>query len=390
VFNIVLLGFTSLCTDISSEMVYPLIPLFLTSIGAGPAALGIIEGIAESLASLLKVFSGVLADRFGRRKGLTIAGYFSSALGKVILSLASGWGMVLFARSVDRFGKGIRTAPRDALIAESTPRETRGRAFGLHRGMDTAGAVIGVGIAYFILSGENRDYTRVFLLSVIPAFIGVALLFWLKETAQDGRKEASRPVLLWRLLPANLRIFLAVALVFSLGNSSNAFLLLRSSAPGDGPGRVLLLYMAYNISYMVWSYPAGWLSDRLGRKRILIAGYAVYGIVYLGFALVDPARSPWLPWLLFIFYGLYSGLTDGIEKALVSDLAPQNVRVTALGAHAMITGIGLLPASIIAGMLWEAWGPAAPFVLGGVLGLGAAAGIAMVVRDGTSSPQPAL
>lgn len=389
-FNIVLLGFTSLCTDISSEMVYPLIPLFLTSIGAGPAALGLIEGIAESLASLLKMFSGVLADRIGRRKGLTIAGYFSSGLGKVLLSLASGWGMVLFARSVDRFGKGIRTAPRDAIIAESTPPGKRGRAFGLHRGMDTAGAVIGVGAAYLILAGEHREYAQVFLLSIIPAFIGVALLFWLKATAQPRKTEVSHPVLLWRLLPAKLRIFLAVALVFSLGNSSNAFLLLRSSTPGEGPGRVLLLYMAYNISYMLWSYPAGWLSDRLGRRRILIAGYAVYGIVYLGFAVADPAGSPWIPWLLFILYGLYSGLTDGIEKALVSDLAPQSARVTALGTHAMITGIGLLPASIVAGMLWQAWGPAAPFVFGGVLGLAAAAGIAIVVRDGTSLPRPAL
>jgi len=382
VFNILLLGFTSLCTDISSEMVYPLIPLFLTSVGAGPAALGLIEGFAESLASLLKVFSGYIADRAGKRKGLTLAGYLSSAFGKVILSLASGWGMVLFARSVDRLGKGIRTAPRDALIAESTPPGKRGRAFGLHRGMDTAGAVIGVAAAYTILAGSGREYTRVFLLSVIPAFLGVALLFWLREPPRARGAEPARPAFGWSVLPGNLRRFLAVSLVFSLGNSSNAFLLLRSSGPGHGPGEVLLLYLAYNVSYMLWSYPAGWLSDRLGRKLILICGYVIYGSVYLGFALLDPSHSEWLPWALFPLYGVYSGLTDGIEKALVTDLAPGNVRATAVGVHAMITGAGLFPASLLAGLLWAQWGPPAPFVVGGVLGFLAAAGIALLVHDG--------
>ena len=389
-FNIILLGFTSLFTDISSEMVYPLIPLFLASLGAGPAVLGVIEGVAESLASLLKVFSGYIADRAGKRKGLTLAGYFSSAVGKVILSLASGWGTVLCARTVDRLGKGIRTAPRDALIAESTAPARRGRAFGLHRGMDTAGAVIGVGAAYLIIAGGNRDYTRVFLLSVIPAFIGAALLFWLKEPPRVERVEPARPVFRWSVLPKNLRLFLAVALVFSLGNSSNAFLLLRSSGAGHSPGEVLLLYLAYNVSYMLLSYPAGRLSDRLGRKLVLVCGYAIYGSVYLGFALFDPAQQTWLPWVLFVLYGVYSGLTDGVEKALVTDLAPQNVRVTAIGVHAMITGIGLLPASLLAGLLWAGWGPAAPFIFGGVLGLAAAAGLAMILRDGTSSSLPAL
>jgi MFS family permease len=390
VFNIVLLGFTSLLTDISSEMVYPLIPLFLTTLGAGPAALGLIEGFAESLASLLKVFSGYISDRAGKRKGLTLAGYLSSALGKVILSLATGWGTVLCARAVDRLGKGIRTAPRDALIAESTEQGKRGRAFGLHRGMDTAGAVIGVSVASMMIAGGSREYARVFLLSVLPAFLGVALLFLLKEPPRARGKERERPVLRWRVLPRDLRVFLAIALVFSLGNSSNAFLLLRSSGPGHGPGDVLLLYLAYNVSYMLFSYPAGWISDRLGRKLVLTCGYTIYGLVYLGFALFDPAESMWIPWVLFSLYGLYSGLTDGIEKALVTDLAPQKIRVTAIGVHAMITGIGLFPASLLAGLLWEQWGPAAPFMFGGVLGLGAAGGIAILLHDGTSSPVPAF
>ena len=384
VFNIVLLGFTSLCTDISSEMVYPLIPLFLTSLGAGPAALGLIEGFAESLASLLKVFSGYVADRAGERKALTIAGYLCSAAGKVILAVATGWGTVLCARTVDRFGKGVRTAPRDALIADSTPLPVRGRAFGLHRGMDTAGAAIGVSAAYLLIGGGKGGYAQVFMLAALPAFIGVALLFWVKEPPRVQAKDGERPVLRWRVLPKNLRVFLSIALLFSLGNSSNAFLLLRSSQAGHGPGDVLLLYLAYNVSYMLWSYPAGWLSDRLGRKLVLSCGYAIYGSVYFGFALLDPAESTWLPWILFTMYGLYSGLTDGVEKAFVTDVAPGSVRGTALGMHAMITGAGLLPASLLAGVLWEQWNPAAPFLLGGVLGFGAAGGIAMLVHGGTS------
>jgi MFS family permease len=382
VFNVFLLGFTSLCTDISSEMVYPLIPLFLASTGAGPAALGLIEGLAESVAALLKVFSGSIADRAGKRKPMTIAGYTASAVGKVMLSLAGGWITVLCARTVDRAGKGIRTAPRDALIADSTAEEKRGRAFGLHRGMDTAGAVIGVGTAFAVITAGHSDYRSVFLLSVIPAFIGVALLFWLRESARAPHSTGTPPALRWRALPVNLRIFLGIALVFSLGNSSNTFLLLRSSEAGASPGSVLLLYLVYNISYMLWSYPAGWLSDRLGRTLVLICGYVIYGSVYLAFALLEVAGSAWLPWLLFALYGVYSGLTDGIEKALVADLAPQGLRASALGLHAMITAIGLFPASVLAGLLWQQWGSPAPFALGGILGLCAAAGIALLVREG--------
>ncbi len=389
-FNIILLGLTSLCTDISSEMVYPIIPLFLASVGAGPAALGLIEGFAESLASILKLFSGRIADSVGKRKGLTLAGYAASALGKLVLALATGWGTVLCARTVDRFGKGIRTAPRDAIIAESTDEKKRGRAFGLHRGMDTAGAVIGVCAAFVIIAGGSAGYRNVFFLSVFPALAGVVLLFWLREPPRDQRRERAKPVLRFRALPQNLRRFLGVAFIFSLGNSSNAFLLLRSSGPERGPAGVLLLYLAYNVSYMVLSYPAGRLSDRLGRRRILVWGYTVYGCVYFAFAFSDPAHSTWIPWILFTLYGAYSGLTDGVEKALVSDLAPPGVRAGAIGLHAMITGIGLLPASVIAGALWEGWGPAWPFILGGALGIGAAAGIARLVRDGTSAPVPAL
>ena len=388
--NIVLLGLTSLLTDISSEMVYPLIPFFLASLGAGPAALGLIEGLAESTASLLKVVSGRLSDRTGHRKGLTIAGYGASALGKLLLVVPGGWPAVLLARTVDRIGKGVRSAPRDALIADSTSEAARGRAFGLHRGMDTAGAVIGTGIALGIILGGGTNYVRVFLLSVIPAVAGVALLFLVREGTRRAQGVPPPPGLRWRSMPPGLRMFLGIALLFTLGNSSNTFLLLRASGAGASTAGVLALYLVYNVSYMLWSYPAGWLSDRLGRTKVLICGYAVYGAVYCGFAAMGEGSAAWLPWLLFVCYGAYSGLTDGVEKALVADLAPREARGTAIGLHATLTGAGLLPASLLAGVLWDSAGPAAPFLLGGATGLAAAAAVALFVRDGTSAPAGAL
>lgn len=388
--NIILLGLTSLLNDISSEMVYPLIPFFLASLGAGPAALGLIEGFAESIASLLKVVSGRLSDRAGRRKGFTVAGYLFSALGKLLLALPGGWPAVLVARSVDRFGKGIRTAPRDALIAESTSEETRGRAFGLHRGLDTAGAVVGTAIALGIVLRGGTNYVLVFLLAVIPAAAGMAFLVPVKEVARPPRESVPAPRLEWRSLPRTLRLFLGVALVFTLGNSSNTFLLLRAAGAGSTTAGVIVLYLVYNVSFMIWSYPAGWLSDRLGRKTLLVCGYAVYGIVYCGFAALGKADAGWLAWLLFILYGAYSGLTDGVEKALVADLTPPGVRGTAIGLHATIKGAGLLPASLLAGLLWDFAGAPAPFILGGVTGLGSAVATAIFLRRGTSARSTAL
>ena len=388
--NIILLGLTSLLNDISSEMVYPLIPFFLTSLGAGPAALGLIEGLAESIASLLKVVSGRLSDRTGRRKGFTVAGYGCSAAGKLLLAVPGGWPAVLVARAVDRFGKGIRTAPRDALIAESTSAQSRGRAFGLHRGLDTAGAVVGSAIALAIVLAGGTNYVLIFLLAVIPAAIGMAFLIPVKETTRRAGDAAPAPPLTWRSLPRTLRLFLGVALLFTLGNSSNTFLLLRAAGAGSTTAGVILLYLVYNVSFMAWSYPAGWLSDRLGRKTLLVSGYALYGLVYCGFAALGENDAGWLAWILFIAYGAYSGLTDGVEKALVADLTPPGVRGTAIGLHATIKGAGLLPASLLAGLLWNFAGAPAPFILGGVTGLASAAATAFFLRRGTSAPGPAL
>ena len=374
-----LLGLTSLLTDISSEMVYPLVPFFLTAaLGASPAMLGIIEGLAESVASLLKVFSGWISDRIGKRKSLTMLGYGAGALGKLLLAVAGGWGMVLTARMVDRLGKGIRGAPRDAMIADSAHEEKRGSAFGLHRTLDTWGAVLGVALGYWFFTRMPGDYARVFLWALLPATAGVLVLLAVREPRHEGPRRAP-PRLTWSALPRRLQLFLAITFLFTLGNSSNAFLLLRAQGLGVSAAAAILLYGAYNASYALSSYPSGRLSDRAGRKTLLVAGYVFYALVYLGFALLDDSAPSWMIWTLFVVYGLYSGFTDGVEKALVSDLAPRELRATAIGLHGTLVGIGLFPASFIAGQLWTMLGPAYTFYFGGGMGILAALGLLLVL-----------
>ncbi|HHV62158.1 MAG TPA: MFS transporter [Firmicutes bacterium] len=377
-FNIIILGIVSLLTDVSTEMVYPLLPIFLTTrLGASPAIVGLIEGIAESLASLLKVFSGYISDRFGRRKPLAILGYGSSTLGKIVLYLAGSWPMVLVARIVDRFGKGVRTAPRDALIADSSDPATRGRAYGLHRTLDTLGAAAGVLLAYYFMTVYKGDFSRVFLWAMVPAILGVCALCFVREVpSRRGDAGQSFPSFKWSKLDRRLKGFLVVVFLFALGNSSNQFLLLRARNLGFTPASVLLIYFAYNVAYSLLSYPAGRLSDKMGRKSLLVAGYATYGLVYVGFAL---ASARWHIWALFVAYGFYIALTEGVEKALVADIAPGELRATTIGLHATLVGIGLLPASLLAGLLWNAFGPQATFYFGGLMGLLAAVGIWIVV-----------
>lgn len=375
--NIWLLGLVSLVTDISSEMVYPLVPIYLTAVlGASPAVLGLIEGIAESLASLLKVYAGRISDRLERRKSLAIAGYGVSAIGKLLFVLATSWVGILGARVADRFGKGIRTAPRDAIIAESTQVSGRGTAFGLHRAMDTAGAVIGILLAYWLVIYYHENYVTVFWLAVIPAAIGVGLLFFITETG--GGKTAKKISFAWSQLDCRLRFFLIVTFLFNLGNSSNQFLLVRAGAAGFSAEQVILLYLLMNVSYFVIAYPAGRLSDKIGRRGILVTGYALYGLVYLGFAMV---QSTWQMIGLFMVYGFYIGLTEGVEKALLADVAPADQRATIYGLHAMTVGLALLPASVLAGVLWEFFGATVPFWFGGLTGLLSAAALWLGLRQ---------
>lgn len=378
-FNIILLGITSLLTDISSEMVYPLLPIFLvTRLGAGPAILGLIEGIAESLASLLKVFSGYFSDKFKKRKPFTILGYANSMLGKFFLYISTSWSCVLIARIVDRLGKGIRTAPRDALIADSAKDNKKGAAFGLHRAMDTLGAAIGIVLAYFLIIYYKGEFRNIFLLSLIPAFLGIVFLFFVKEKKDKLKAPQEKLQFRWRTLDKRLKLFLIFTFIFTLGNSSNQFLLLRAKTLGAPVERVILFYLVYNIVYALVSYPAAHLSDKLGRKKILVAGYLIYGLVYLGFAVNHSLN---MFWLWFGVYGLYIGFTEGVEKALITDVAPGSLRATALGLHAALVGAGLLPASLFAGILWKFFGPAVPFYFGGILGIISSIGLWIILRD---------
>jgi MFS family permease len=401
--NVILTGFTSFFTDISSEMVYPLLQAFIALILAAHQALlgpvlGIIEGIAESTASVTKVFSGYFSDRLRKRKTLTVAGYSTSALAKFIFLLASlGWYMVLLARFLDRMGKGIRTAPRDALISDSTDKKKQGRAFGLQRGMDFAGAAVGSIICYFLVlhfldpltgSIKNLDsYYFIFIISVIPAFIGVVFLFFIKEkrsaAAGSGktagkRKAASLPGFNIRKYPAALQVFFLAQVVFTLGNSTNQFLLLRSMTLGTALSTVILMYLAFNTVSSVLSPVFGALADKVGKKNVLLLGYTLYAGIYMAFGFIS-AQSQILLWLFWPLYGVYYAFTEGVEKAFVVELAPDDARGTALGFFHTITGVGLLPASIIAGLLFM-MAPQAPFVFGGVMAVAAVIIILLFVR----------
>lgn len=366
-FNIILLGITSLLTDISSEMVYPLLPIYLIQqLGASPVILGFIEGIAESLSSLFKVFSGYFSDKLKSRKPFAILGYSSSTIGKLFLYLSTSWHGVFAARAIDRFGKGIRTAPRDALIAENASPVKRGAAFGLHRAMDTIGAAAGVLLAYFLITAKPGSFKNIFLLSLIPAGLAVLFLFFIKEKGKHQVISAAPPKLEWRRLNPKLKLFLIFTLVFTLGNSSNQFLLLRAKDLGSPMQKVLLFYLFYNIVYALTAYPVARLSDKIGRRKILVWGYFFYGLVYLGFALNNAVNNFWL---LFGLYGIYIGFTEGVEKALLMDVAPQELKATVIGLHATLVGLGLFPASFLAGLLWRFLGASAPFYFGGIMGV---------------------
>ena len=382
--NIILLGLVSFFTDISAEMVYPILPLYLTAVmGAGPAVIGIIEGIAESLASIVKLFSGIIADRYGHKKRLAIFGYASSTVNKIIILLSTTWTGVLLARIVDRFGKGIRTAPRDAMIAESAEKSRLGKAYGLHKGLDLLGTAIGILLAWFILSFGDNEYKRIFLYSLIPAFIGLVILLLVK----DKKRESSGKTIAfnWKNLDRRLKLFLACIFLFTLGNSSNAFILLRAYNAGFSPREAILLYFLYNITGSLLSYPAGMLSDKFGRKNLLCTGYLLYGIVYMGIALLSNSI---IFIALFILYGFYSAMTAGVERALIVDMVPPENKAGALGLHAAIVGIGLLPASVIAGFLWKWFGPSSPFLFGGGLAFITCIGV-FIILSGKNKNQAA-
>lgn len=366
--NILVLGWVSFFSDISSEMIYPLLPLFLVNVlGAPVTVIGLIEGVAESTASLLKVFSGWLSDRMGRRKALATIGYAMSNLTKPFFAVTTAWPQVLAIRFTDRVGKGIRTSPRDAILADSVPAAEQGSAFGLQRAMDTAGAVAGPLAAFAVLSIWAGDYRRVFLLALVPGGLAIALVAWLvRERPFVPKPDAVPPGLSLAPFDRRFKLFLLAVTVFMLGNSSDAFLLLRAQNLGVPANLVPILWGMFNLIYAATAWPAGKLSDRIGRKTLVVAGYLVFAGVYAGFAL---ASAAWHAWLLFAAYGLYYGATDGVQRAFAADLAPAHLRGTAFGVFHMLTGLALFPASIIAGWLWQNLGVPAPFIYGAGMAL---------------------
>ncbi|MFB9760872.1 MFS transporter [Ectobacillus funiculus] len=367
--NIWILSLVSFFTDMGTYMVTPLIPILLSS--SGPFIIGIIDGLSESLASVLKFFSGRRSDFLKNRKGLAIVGYGLSGLGRVFLIISSSWVSVFIWKLIDRTGKGIRTAPRDTLISEAGGKKKQGRAFGFHQMMDMLGASIGIGAAYFILQvNENQNFNDVFLYSLIPVIIGWVLLWGIKERKHEPVvKEiptTTIPKLDWKLLNPNVKKLMFIVFLFTIVNSSNSFLLLRAADLGVSTNHVLLLYLLFHLIASSFSYISGVFSDRFGRRGLLTVGYALYGFVYIGFA---EANTTIGLIILFAFYGLYSAFTKGVEKALVADLANPENKGTALGFYAMITGIGLFPASLLTGWLWQIFGAEVSFIINGVIAI---------------------
>lgn len=362
--TVAVLGIVSLLTDISTEGIYPLIPLFLVSVlHANASDVGIIEGIAESTASIVRLFSGWLSDLLRNRKWITAVGYGLSAVSKPLFAVATSWPQVLFFRFADRLGKGIRSAPRDALIADVTPVESRGISFGFHRAMDTTGAIAGPVIAFWLLRSLHLEFRTIFLLSAIPAILGVTILtaFVREPRHSHDRTNEERPSLRWREFDRPFKRFIVVAVIFHLGNFSDAFLILRARDVGMPTASIMLLYVLFNSVEASLAMAAGAVSDKLGRRNVILAGYLVFALVYLGFAL---AKGQTVIWLLFGLYGLYYALTGGVQRAFAADLVSARVRGTGLGAYHTMTGLALLPASLVAGYLWDAVSPSAPFFAG--------------------------
>ena len=378
--NVIVLGFVSLLNDGASEMIYPLLPVFLTAVlGAGPAALGIIEGIAEATASLLKLYSGYLSDRVKRRKGWIIAGYSISNVIRPLIAFSTSWLHVLTLRFLDRVGKGLRTSPRDAIIADSTPAEFRGKAYGFHRAMDHSGAIVGPLAATGLLLIYHDDLKTIFLLSFVPGLLAVLmLLFGLKEKPAEVPRAASASFNIrsaWAEMPAGFRKYLLIILVFTLGNSTDAFLLLRAQRLGVSVTLLPMIWVVLHVVKMAFSVPGGILSDRIGRKKVIVAGWIVYALVYAAFGL---ANRQWHAWALFAVYGIYFGLTEGVEKALVADFAPVHLRGSSFGLYHLIVGIGALPASLLFGLVWQKFGAAAAFGMGASLAMLASVMLSML------------
>ena len=391
--NVFAISFVSLLNDISSEIIYPLLPAFLSlTLNASAGVVGIIEGTAESISSLLKLFAGYFSDKRGKRKGFVVFGYSLSSFVRPLLGFAGSWYQVFALRLIDRVGKGIRSAPRDAMIADTVSIKERGLAFGLHRAMDHTGATLGPLIGYLLVQFfaadqtalSAGDYSSIFLLASIPAIAAVIVVsFFVRESYKPGRPAKQdglivAPVRLsLRGFDTNFKYFLVIIAIFTLSNSSDAFLLLRAQSVGIPVAQLPLLWAVLHVSKVGSSLFGGHLSDILGRRRLIVSGWILYAAVYAGFAFVSSAVSVWV---LFLVYGVYFGLVEGAEKALVADLVRAEQRGTAYGLYNLAFGITVLPASLLMGFLWDWRGPEVAFLVSATLGLAAAVLLMLLVK----------
>lgn len=391
--NVFFLGIVSLLTDVSSEMIFTLVPLFLANVLRSPITIiGLVGGLSESIDAILRIFSGWISDKVGRRKPLAVLGYSISTIAKPFMYLAGSWGAVLGVRLGDRIGKGVRSSSRDALIADSASAKERGKSFGLHRAMDTSGAVLGLAIAaiiiYLVQGGgwqlSLKTYRWIVLVGIVPAVLAVLVL--LISVREKRRKTPPGSISQSGLgltgltagFDRRFKVFLVIMAVFTLGNSSDFFVILRAQNLGAPLIQVTLMLVLFNVAYAVTSLPAGMLSDKLGRKRVIVVGWFFYARVYLGFAL---ATDVWHIWLLFVGYGIYYGIVEGVARAFVADLVPEEKRGTAYGLYHGVVGITLLPASLLAGWLWQAFSPSAPFYLGAGLSFLAMLGMWLLIKE---------
>ncbi len=389
--NVFAISLVSLLNDASSEIIYPLLPVFLSlTLGASPGIVGLIEGAAESLSSLLKLFAGYFSDRRGKRKGFVVLGYSLASFARPLLAFATSWPQVLAIRLTDRVGKGIRGAPRDAMIADTVAIEERGLAFGFHRAMDHTGAVVGPLIGFLlvmILSTDRNapqasDFSKIFLIASIPALAAVLVaLFLVREsppkTGANAVEGLKPPQFSLRGFDSNFKRFLVIIALFTLSNSSDAFLLLRAQTAGVSVAMIPLLWAMLHVSKVLSSLFGGDLSDRLGRRRLIVSGWILYAAVYAGFAFVTEEISVWI---LFLIYGIYFGLAEGAEKALVADLVRPEQRGTAYGLYNLAFGITVLPASLLMGAMWTWRGPVTAFLVSALLGGTAAVLMLMLVK----------
>ena len=363
--NIIILGFVSLFTDLSSQMVFPLIPLYLISLGAGAWVVGLVEGAAETTASLLKVFSGYWSDKINRRKPFVFAGYSLSTITKPLFALTTSWPFILLVRVMERVGKGIREAPRDAIVAESADASVRGKAFGFQRAMDGLGSILGAVLAFILL--PILLYKNIFLVAFLPGIIAVLCILLIKEQKKSNvptKKPTTSFKVSIKELPWNLKLFIIASTIFALGNFGYAFLLLKAKNIGLSDERTILLYVLFYTIYTICTIPAGIASDKIGRKPILITGYILFAALSIGLLFVSQLNTLVI---IFVIYGVFYAMIDGVERAFVVDLAPTNLKGTALGAFHTVTGLIALPGGLLLGLLWDTFSPNTTFLFALIL-----------------------